>query len=126
MSSQSNWYVVAFCADWCLTCKSYLDVFARCSKNNAWASFLWVDVEDHSDFLGDIDIETFPTVMMVHDDKVVFLGAVDPFESVLNKMLLAFKSRIAEGQKFSGNDDFLWGSIKNMINKDAYSLRVLD
>ena len=41
-------------------------------------TFLWVDVEDSPDWLGDEDIENFPTILVQDRDGTRYWGAVQP------------------------------------------------
>lgn len=49
----------------------------------------WVDVEDAaiSDALGDVDIQTFPTVAIGWGDRLLFWGEILPNEAVLRQLL---------------------------------------
>jgi thioredoxin 1 len=40
--------------------------------------FAWVDVEDEADAMGDVDIETFPTLLIARDGTPRFLGPIQP------------------------------------------------
>lgn len=49
--------------------------------------FVWIDVEDRADLVGDLDIETFPTLLVGNDQGLNFLGAVTPQPEVLSRLL---------------------------------------
>jgi len=52
--------------------------------------FLWIDVEDEADALGDLDIETFPTLLLAADgSQVGFFGPLPPQPGVLARMLIS-------------------------------------
>lgn len=40
--------------------------------------YRWIDIEDEADLVGDIDIETFPTLLVAHAGRVLFAGPVLP------------------------------------------------
>ena len=49
--------------------------------------FVWIDVEDQADLVGDLEIETFPTLLVGNDEGLKFLGAVTPQPEVLRRMV---------------------------------------
>jgi thioredoxin 1 len=84
-------WVVCLCADWCRACKDYRGVFSQMAQELADkypdSRFVWIDVEDSADLVGDLDIETFPTLLVGNDDGLNFLGAVTPQPEVLSRLL---------------------------------------
>ena len=40
--------------------------------------YRWIDIEDEADLIGDIDVETFPTLLIAHQGRVLFAGPVLP------------------------------------------------
>lgn len=56
--------VACLCAEWCGTCRSYRATFANLAARYPQHCFVWVDVEDHADALGDLDVENFPTLLV--------------------------------------------------------------
>jgi thioredoxin 1 len=38
----------------------------------------WIDVEDHDDEMGEVEVETFPTMLLARGSEAVFLGPVPP------------------------------------------------
>jgi thiol-disulfide isomerase/thioredoxin len=82
--------VACLCAEWCGTCKEYLPGFAALAARYQDDCFVWIDVETHSDYLGeDIDIENFPTVLIqpIAGGAPQFYGTVLPHLDVLDRML---------------------------------------
>jgi hypothetical protein len=47
----------------------------------------WVDIEDEAERLGDFDVETFPTLLIVQGGALRFLGPVLPAEANLTQLL---------------------------------------
>jgi thioredoxin 1 len=84
-------WVVCLCADWCRACNDYRTVFSQMADEMAQkyphSRFVWIDVEDHADLVGDLDIETFPTLLVGNDQGLNFLGAVTPQPEVLSRLL---------------------------------------
>lgn len=70
--------IVCLCADWCGTCREYAQVFEALQQALPAHRYRWIDIEDEADALGDIDIETFPTLLLAHGGRVLFAGPVLP------------------------------------------------
>jgi thioredoxin 1 len=89
MSSASTELLVAgLCARWCGTCRDYAPLFERQRARFAGrAQFAWVDVEDHDEVMGHIDVENFPTLMIARGDEVLFYGTVTPHEQTLVRLV---------------------------------------
>ncbi len=70
--------IVCLCAAWCGTCREYADTFRALAA--AWPAHRtrWIDIEDEADLVGDIDVETFPTLMLACQGHVLFAGPVLP------------------------------------------------
>ena len=49
----------------------------------------WVDVEDEAETLDDLDIETFPTLLVLAPEGLRFAGAIAPQEDTLRRLLRA-------------------------------------
>ena len=80
--------VVCLCADWCGTCRDYAAPFAELARSHPDCRFDWLDIEDHADLLGDLDVENFPTVLLAADGKPVFYGTLLPHIQTLERLLL--------------------------------------
>lgn len=83
----AGWTVVCLCAEWCDTCRQYRHLFSERAARDADVPHLWVDIEDEADHLGELDIETFPTLLILRDDAVRFFGPVLPQTDVIDGML---------------------------------------
>lgn len=81
--------VICLCADWCGTCRDYRTVLADEAPRHAGTAFAWVDVEDDDELLGDLDIETFPTLLVTVKGQPRFFGPVLPGEETLRRLLRA-------------------------------------
>ena len=84
-------WVVCLCADWCGACKSYRGIFSQTAEALAQAHpdcrFVWIDVENQADLVGDLEIETFPTLLVSSDKGLKFLGAITPQADVLRRLV---------------------------------------
>lgn len=59
-------------------------------------SFAWIDIEDEAELVGDIDIETFPTLLVLNGPEVLFYGPVLPVEEGLRRLLRALADNGAQ------------------------------
>lgn len=84
-------HVACLCAAWCRTCESYREVFeAACAElPQADLHARWIDIEDEADLIGDLDIETFPTLLIADDTGVRFAGPLTPQPETLRRVLRA-------------------------------------
>ncbi|WP_140629361.1 thioredoxin family protein [Methylibium rhizosphaerae] len=83
--------VTCLCAGWCTTCEAYRAVFEQSAREHPQARFAWVDIEDESDALGDaaLDIESFPTLLIVRDGAPCFYGTVLPHGATVSRLVEA-------------------------------------
>lgn len=70
--------IVCLCAAWCGTCRDYEATFAALQSALPGHRYRWIDIEDEAELAGDIDVETFPTLMLAHHGRVLFAGPVLP------------------------------------------------
>ncbi|RZL02907.1 MAG: thioredoxin [Rubrivivax sp.] len=70
--------VVCLCAAWCGTCGEYEATFKALQQAVPGHRYRWIDIEDESDLVGDIDVETFPTLLVARQGRVLFAGPVLP------------------------------------------------
>jgi hypothetical protein len=87
---QSRWTVVCLCAAWCGSCRDYRRLFGERAASADDAVHVWVDIEDESDWL-DIDIETFPTLLVLRDAEPMFLGPVLPQIGLIERTLKSLR-----------------------------------
>ena len=80
--------VAGLCAQWCGTCRDWRAVFdAQADAHAGRADFAWVDVEDHDEVMGSIDVENFPTLMIARGDDVLFFGTITPHAQTLARLV---------------------------------------
>jgi len=83
----SGWWVVCLCADWCGTCRDYRALFDALAPAYPCVRFVWVDIEDEADVAGDLDVETFPTLLIADGQTARFLGPLLPQAGVLSRLI---------------------------------------
>jgi thioredoxin-like negative regulator of GroEL len=84
-----RWVVACLCAAWCGTCTSYRAAFEALAARHPDKVFVWIDIEDQSDVVGDLDVDNFPTLLLQHGDTVAFFGTVLPDPKVAERMVQA-------------------------------------
>lgn len=84
-----GWVVACLCAAWCGTCGSYRAAFESLAARHPDKTFVWIDIEDQADVVGDLDVENFPTLLLQRADTVAFYGTVLPDPAVAERMVQA-------------------------------------
>lgn len=84
-----RWIVACLCAAWCGTCGSYRAAFDALAARHPDKVFVWIDIEDQADVVGDLDVENFPTLLLQHGETVAFFGTVLPDPAVADRMVQA-------------------------------------
>lgn len=80
-------WVICLCADWCGLCRDYRGVFAQMAARYPGSRFAWLDIEDQADLVGDIDVETFPTLLIADAQGTRFFGPLTPHAETLSRLL---------------------------------------
>lgn len=81
--------VACLCAAWCGTCGSYRAAFEGLAARHPEHAFVWIDIEDQADVVGDLDVENFPTLLLQRGETVAFFGTVLPDPKVAERMIQA-------------------------------------
>ncbi len=89
----SGFSLACLCAAWCRTCDGYRAVFdgvvAEFEAGMPGLRRRWIDIEDEADLLGEVDVETFPTIVVIGPDGLRFLGPLTPQPETLRRLLRA-------------------------------------
>lgn len=85
--TDDNWVVACLCAAWCDVCVAYRENFDSWALRHPDKLFIWIDIEDQADVVGDIDVENFPTLLMQRGDVVAFMGTVLPDINLADRLL---------------------------------------
>ncbi len=89
--AKPRWLVVCLCAEWCGTCRDYRAPLLQVASEFPADAFAWIDIEDEEELAGDIDIETFPTLLVLDEAQVLFYGPVLPGADSLRRLLRALQ-----------------------------------
>lgn len=92
-TSATPLWVACLCAGWCRTCDGYAPVLegvtAEFTAADPALQVRWVDIEDESDLVGELDVETFPTLAVMDARAVRFFGPLTPQPETLRRTLRA-------------------------------------
>lgn len=94
--ASGQWIIACLCAGWCDVCKQYRAGFDALAAEYPDHQFVWIDIEDQSDLLGDMDVENFPTILMQRGDTVAFYGTMMPEPRQVARLLEAQLDRSDE------------------------------
>ena len=84
-----RWTIACLCADWCGTCSTYRARFDALAARHPDKCFVWIDIEDQADVVGDLDVENFPTLLIQHRDVVAFFGPTLPDSHLAERLIMS-------------------------------------
>jgi thioredoxin 1 len=94
-------HVACLCAAWCRLCDDYAPVLQHVAGELIAAGVAlqchWIDIEDEAELLGDFDVETFSTLVVLDAQSVRFAGPLTPQADTLRRVLRATLQDIAPG-----------------------------
>jgi thioredoxin 1 len=100
--------VICLCAAWCGVCRDWTPVFEALASAYPHVQFDWVDVEDEADAMGDVDIETFPSLLVAQGDSARFFGPVQPSFTQVSRLVESLLSeRSAQASEAAQAGDLL-------------------
>lgn len=80
--------VACLCAAWCRLCDDYAPVLHAVGAEFEGLRVEWIDIEDQADLVGDVDVETFPTIVVIAADGAVrFAGPLTPQAQTLRRVI---------------------------------------
>jgi thiol-disulfide isomerase/thioredoxin len=87
--ASDRWIVACLCAAWCGTCGAYRTAFDSLAARHPDKEFIWIDIEDQADVVGDLDVENFPTLLIQRHDTVAFFGTMLPDPALADRLVKA-------------------------------------
>jgi len=84
-----DWVVACLCAAWCGTCGSYRAAFDALAARHPEMHFVWIDIEDQAEVVGDLDVDNFPTLLIQQRDLVAFFGTMLPDPALAERLIMA-------------------------------------
>jgi thiol-disulfide isomerase/thioredoxin len=94
---EPTFWVACLCAQWCGVCREWRPAFEEQARAHPGLRFAWVDVEDEAEAMGDVDIETFPTLLVARGDEPLFLGPVPPSGAGLARLVATLQAQPGHG-----------------------------
>ncbi len=85
--------MACLCAGWCGVCRDWRPLFDEAARAHPALRFAWVDVEDEADAMGEVEIDTFPTLLVARGSQPLFLGAIPPTASQLTRLVASLVAR---------------------------------
>ena len=76
--------VQCLCAEWCHTCVEYRPGFLALAPRFPEAEFRWIDIEEEET---EVEVENFPTIVVMREDEMLFSGPQPPSHGVLERLL---------------------------------------
>lgn len=80
-------HVISLCAQWCGTCRDWQPVVDTVAAEHPQLHWRWLDIEDEAALIGDLEVETLPTLLVGRGDEVLFYGPVLPRVELLTRLL---------------------------------------
>ena len=87
--ASARWTVACLCAAWCGTCGGYRTAFDGLAARHPDKFFVWIDIEDQADVVGDLDVENFPTLLLQQGETVAFFGTILPDPAIAHRLIEA-------------------------------------
>lgn len=87
--ASGRWIVACLCAAWCGTCGSYRAAFDALAARHPDKHFVWIDIEDQAEVVGDLDVDNFPTLLLQKGDVVAFFGTMLPDAALADRLISA-------------------------------------
>ena len=102
----STVHVACLCAGWCHLCDDYRAVWrsvaAEMAPRAAHVRWHWIDIEDEAELVGEVDVETFPTLVIADGAGVRFAGPLTPQPDTLKRLLRATVFDACEHTRWPG------------------------
>ncbi len=117
--TDETWVIACLCAAWCGTCTEYRPGFDAWAARHPDKYFVWVDIEDQADIVGEMDVENFPTLLIQRGSTVAFFGAVQPDHGLAERLLVAQVEKIQQTQ---ANVNVV---AEEKVGQKSYNLRAL-
>ncbi|MGL1834354.1 thioredoxin family protein [Rhodocyclaceae bacterium SMB388] len=78
---------IALCAEWCGTCREFRTVLEGLAATYPEIAFCWIDIEDDAEIVGNLEMESFPALLLVRDGVPLYFGTTLPTETAVVPLL---------------------------------------
>ena len=89
----ATWWVACLCAAWCGVCRDWQPQFTAQARAHPGLRFAWVDVEDEDETMGEVDIVTFPTLLVARGNQVMYLAPIPPLGNQFTRLLARLQAQ---------------------------------
>src|SRR3982751_3355812 len=113
--AQPTWWVACLCAAWCGVCRDWLPLFTAQARAHPQMRFAWVDVEDEDETMGEVDIETFPTLLVARGDEVMYLAPIPPLGTQFTRLLARLRAQSAPDPGVAPEADALLARLRTEV-----------
>lgn len=110
-------WVICLCAQWCGACREWRALFEQAAEAHPDLRFGWVDVEDEAAAMGDVDIETFPTLLVADGGRPLFFGPVQPSAPQLSRLLASLLREGAAPSSVTAETSMLLTRLSSVLLK---------
>lgn len=126
--TDDSWIVACLCAAWCGACREYRPGFFEAAERHPDVHFVWIDIEDQAEVVGDMDVDNFPTLLIQRGDIVTFFSPVHPDARQAERLLQAQTEQSVEELRkaaFSTPERIEWQENCNLrkLLRDALEAR---
>ena len=85
--------VISLCAAWCDTCSEFRSGYEGLAQARPDIVFIWLDIEDDADLVGDIDVENFPTLAIFRGTQPLHFGVSLPHPASIGRLIDALAAQ---------------------------------
>ncbi len=82
--------VACLCAQWCHVCRDWRAGFDALAARFPDARFVWIDVEDQADRLGDFEPDDFPVLALQRGARLLYCATVPQQAATWQRVIDAF------------------------------------
>lgn len=90
-TAPSPLHLACLCAAWCRLCDDYAPILSAVAQAHGADGVPlrthWIDIEDEAELVGDLDVVTFPMIVIAAGTQVRFAGPVTPQADTLRRLL---------------------------------------
>ena len=118
--------IVCLCAEWCGVCREFRSGFEEVAGRFPTLQGYWLDIEEHADAVGDLEVENFPTLLIKRRQWVLFYGSMPPAAEHLRRTLAVFLEQSAEDSReyaFSNAERQRWQEDEDLLRLNHAELR---
>ncbi|MBK6006175.1 thioredoxin family protein [Ramlibacter ginsenosidimutans] len=111
----ATWWVACLCAAWCGVCRDWQPQFIAQAHAHPGLRFAWVDVEDEDETMGEVDIVTFPTLLVARGEQVMYLAPIPPLDNQFTRLLARLQAQQAPDPGVPAGADALLARLREDV-----------